>query len=166
MLSAATEVCSSKRRLERRADDLVVARDPVVAAVDAGPGAHRLRTLFSPSLPLSSRPPQNDGPEGTAEIRALHVVCKSAQHAAADFAVRIARATSAFLVLCSLALGVRAAQLRVLVFGDSQGDTGPAAQTLADTLAEHNVSHQSQWNTSTTAELGWSNTVAAPLAVS
>ena len=37
MLSAATEVCSSKRRLERRADDLVVARDPAVAAVDAGP---------------------------------------------------------------------------------------------------------------------------------
>ena len=37
-------------------------------------------------------------------------------------------------------LGARAAGLRVLVFGDSQGDTGPTAQTLADTLAEHNVS--------------------------
>jgi hypothetical protein len=43
------------------------------------------------------------------------------------------------LLLASVSLGA-AADLRVLVFGDSQGDTGPTAQTLADTLAFHNVS--------------------------
>ena len=44
------------------------------------------------------------------------------------------------MLLISLVLGASATELRVLVFGDSQGDTGPTAMALSDTLAAHNVS--------------------------
>ena len=44
------------------------------------------------------------------------------------------------IALMVLGRGEAADDVRVLVFGDSQGDTGPTAQTLADALAVHNVS--------------------------
>ena len=51
---------------------------------------------------------------------------------------------NAIALLAAAAIAVlgiaEASPLHVLVFGDSQGDTGPTAQTLADTLSAHNVS--------------------------
>ena len=54
----------------------------------------------------------------------------------------VVKTTTAALILAALAANVAGAQqLRVLVFGDSQGDTGPTAQTLTDALNAHNVSN-------------------------